>query len=187
MPIELLAQESPTALWRSLVQDAEQGAGARLNEELESYLVFLLMRHLQDARLAENVLALDLLEALARQGTQREQRLRTAGDRCLLLAGLYPEQAQRRLVSLGYFLDVGRHAYDELACQVKGSLAALYRHLAAAFPQLIRVLIQIRRLSGTWRGPDAFARHDLQRAGGKLHDLGFGENCVLLPASALAH
>ncbi len=38
----LLLQPTTTAQWQSLVKDAESSSNLRLNNELESYLVFLL-------------------------------------------------------------------------------------------------------------------------------------------------
>ncbi len=167
MAASILTENAPTALWLDLVRESAQRAGVTLDEELESHLVFVLMRHLGDAGLGARVLALDYLEALLAQGSQRTRALRETGDRCLLIAGLFPEQAQRRRVSPGYFLDLGITAYTAEAELVGKALAALYRHLAAAFTALVRALVELRRLSGDWQGLDAFARHALGRADGR--------------------
>jgi len=132
-------------LWTDLVHEAERGAATRLDEELESYLVFLLMGHTRDVQLDRNAVALDYLLARAESGTRLKQELREVGDRCLLLAGLYPEQAERRLVSIRYFLELGSHAYDELANALRTGVAELYGHLAQAFARLVRVLMELRR------------------------------------------
>lgn len=160
----ILHDRTPTALWQGLVHEAQARADARLDEELESYLVFVLMRHLGDAELNARALALDYLDALSRRGALREQALRETGDRCLLIAGLYPEQAARRRVSLSYFLDLGSAAYAAEAEQPRSALAALYRHLAEAFARLVRALVELRRLSGEWKGLDALAAHALGRS-----------------------
>ncbi len=157
----ILTDTSTTALWHTLLKDAETRASANLEEDLESYLVFLLMRHQRDDALGQRVLALDWMSSLELQGQARIDALQAVGDRCLLLAGLYPEQANRRLVSLSYFLMMGQSAYDELAAGLKNTMSKLYHHLANAFVGLVRVLIEIRKLSGAWIGPDAFARHAL--------------------------
>lgn len=167
MTAAILTEAAPTALWRDAVREAAQRADVALDEELESYLVFVLMRHLGDAELGARVLAIDYLEALLASGSQRAQALRDTGDRCLLIAGLFPEQAQRRRVSLGYFLDLGIAAYTAEAEHARTALAALYRHLAAAFATLVRALVELRRLSGDWQGLDALARHALGRADGR--------------------
>ena len=141
----ILTDLPQTALWTALVQEAEDGAATRLSEELESYLVFLLMGHLRDVELRHQVMALDYLLARCDAGTRGKQQLRDVGDRCLLLAGLYPEQAERRLVGVDYFLDVGSRAYGELAHALKAAVADLYEHLAHAFSRLVRVLMELRR------------------------------------------
>jgi hypothetical protein len=159
-----------TNLWHDLVREGEQRARQPLGEDAESYLVFTLMRHHRDAPLAHRTMALELLEALQRSGRRREDELRDVGDRCLLLAGLYPELAQRRRVDLGYFIALGRGAYAQLADELRAAIAALYAQLAQDFDRLVRVLLAVRTLSGEWRGPDAFARHDLALASAPTAD-----------------
>ncbi len=154
----ILTGDSSTQLWHELVREGEARAHAALGEELESYLVFTLMRHYRDAPLAHRVMALELLEALQRDGGQRRDELRDVGDRCLLIAGLYPELARRRRVPLRYFLELGQGAYDQLAQELQRALAALYAQLARAFNELVRVLVELRRLSGEWAGLDPLER-----------------------------
>ncbi len=158
---DILTRESATALWQELVRDAESKAGRTLGEDLESYLVFTLMRHYRDAPLAHRVVAVEWLEALQHEGRQRSDELRDVGDRCLLIAGLYPELAQKRRVPLSYFVDVGRSAYDQLASELRVALAALYAELARAFAQLVRVLVEIRQLSGAGNPLAPLDRHAL--------------------------
>lgn len=149
-----LADGTATDLWQGVVRDAEERAGQNLDESLESYLVFMLLRHQRDGHLGQRIIALEWLNALERGARQREAGLRDVGDRCLLLAGLYPEQAERRLVSLDYFVDIGRSAYDHLSVQLRAGLAELYGQLARAFSELVRILVEVRRLSGQWSGLD---------------------------------
>ncbi len=164
---DILTHDSATALWHELVRDAEAKAGRSLGEDLESYLVFTLMRHYRDAPLAHRVVALEWLEAMQREGRQRSDELRDVGDRCLLIAGFYPELAQRRNVPLSYFVEVGRGAYDQLAIELRAALSDLYAQLARAFAQLVRVLIEVRQLSGEWRGLQPLDRHALALHGGE--------------------
>jgi hypothetical protein len=178
---DILTRESATALWQELVRDAESKAGRTLGEDLESYLVFTLMRHYRDAPLAHRVVAIEWLEALQREGRPRRDELRDVGDRCLLIAGLYPELAQRRRVPLEYFIDVGRSAYDQLACELRAALAELYAQLARGFAQLVRVLVEVRRLSGEWRGLAPIDRHALALAGG---DADAFAGAVVVPAGS---
>jgi len=139
--------DSQTALWVDLVHEAEHDASAPLGEELESYLVFLLIAHMRDTHLHRNAIAIDYLLAKAQPGKRHREELRTVGDRCLLLAGLYPEQAQQRMVGLDYFISMGSQAYNELAHALRATVADLYQHLARAFARVVRVLLEVRRRS----------------------------------------
>lgn len=141
----ILTDAPPLALWTDLVREAESALGMRLDEELESYLVFLLIAHTRDVHLHGNAVAIDYLVARAATGVRHKEELRQVGDRCLLLAGLYPEQAERRLVSVGYFLTLGGRAYDELSAALRAGMAELYGRLARAFARLVRVTLEVRR------------------------------------------
>lgn len=140
----LLTGNSPTELWHDLVRQGEERAQRRLDEDTEAYLVFTLMRHYRDVPLAHRTMALEWLHALDQAGRDRQDGLRDVGDRCLLLAGLYPQLAERRRVNLGYFIELGRGAYDQLAGELRDALAALYRELACCFEDLVRVLLAVR-------------------------------------------
>ena len=172
------------ALWTDLVHDAEQGAATRLDEELESYLVFLLMGHTRDVQLGRNAVAFDYLLARAESGRRLKQELRDVGDRCLLLAGLYPEQAERRLVSTRYFLDLGSRAYDELSNALSAGIAELYDRLAHAFAQLVRVLLELRR---QMRDIAPLVLHELVTAGQGLDRDPRFPGVVLLSGDATTH
>lgn len=166
MPLKL-ASGSPTQLWHDLIREGEQRAHARLPEDAESYLVFTLMRHYRDAPLGHRIMALELLGALLKDGKQREQELRDVGDRCLLIAGLYPELARKRRVSLDYFIQLGQGAYDQLGRELRAALSTLYAHMAARFAELVRVLLAVRQLSGEWQGLDPLQHHELELVSGR--------------------
>lgn len=127
-------------LWRELVRDAEDRAGRSLDEWRESYLVFVLLRHQQDGALLARTQALDWLSAQEQVGTSRADALRDVGDRCLLIAGLFPGLAERRRVSVDYYVAMGRGAYDEVANCTRAGYADLFAGLAQDYPDLVRVL-----------------------------------------------
>jgi hypothetical protein len=180
----ILTDVPQTALWVDLVREAEDGAAIKLDEELESYLVFVLMGHTRDLQLHGNVMALDYLLARTQRGTQRKQELRDVGDRCLLLAGLYPEQAERRLVSVEYFLAMGSRAYDELSTALKAAVADLYCHLAKAFARLVRVLMELRRHT---RDIAPLLLHEVRTSGQHSEADPLFPGAVLLSGSAMRH
>lgn len=131
-------------LWQTLIDEGAQRRGIRLDEQEASYLGFVLLRHQRDAQFAAHTLALDWLEAQDRVGTQRADALRDVGDRCLLVAGLFPRLAERRRVPRDYFLALGQDAYDGVARCTRAGYGALFAQLAQAFVRLAETLAGMR-------------------------------------------
>jgi hypothetical protein len=128
------------ALWHDLVRDGEAHAGIALGESMQSYLVFVLMRYLRDSGLAAHVLALDWLAAAEQTGRVRADALRDVGDRCLLIAGRFPDLAVRRRVTADYFATLGCSAYHGVAETARDGHAVLFAELARGFGRMVRVL-----------------------------------------------
>ncbi|MCH9769988.1 MAG: hypothetical protein K0U12_03830 [Gammaproteobacteria bacterium] len=103
------------AEWHDLVLEAEQQCGMQLNEELQNYLIITLDSYTTDKKLTKNILALEFFDSLQQTGKQGVQQLRIVGDQCLLLAGLFPESAERKNVSPAYFTQIGEQAYAIIA------------------------------------------------------------------------
>lgn len=147
----LMLHPTPTAQWQALLMEAEAAAHIPLDEELESYLVFMLMRHTGDGDLAARTLALDYLNGVAEPGRVGDERLQEVGDQCLILSGLYPLRARRRLVRLRYYVDLGRSAYSMAADGVERyghAVAELLVRLARNFVSLRDVLQAMGELDG---------------------------------------
>lgn len=145
---DLILEPTTTAQWQRLIREAASTSAHELGEELESYLVFLLMRFCRDPALTKRVMAIEFLESLHAQGQLRNAALRDVGDQCLLFAGIFPRLARRRMVKISYFVDLGRSAYHELSEFVSLSAAELYRELCAAFVSLMEVLHHMCELKG---------------------------------------
>lgn len=146
-------QPTTTALWHALVNEAELAADQPLDTELESYLVYLLMRYTDRPEIARQVMALDFLASQLASGQLREDRLRDVADACLLYSGLYPQRAERRRVRASYYVDLGRSAYMQLSGITLQQIATLYNRLSDSFVQLMDVLSAIRRFH---RKPDRY-------------------------------
>lgn len=140
---KIVIEPTATAQWQSLVSEAETAASLQLDETLESYLVFTLMRFTQRPELTDSILALEFLDSIQSQGQQQHDQLRDVGDKCLLLSGLFPLTAKRRLVSLGYFVNLGRSAYQQLHDKIHG----FYGQLANDFVPMMDVLHAIREIN----------------------------------------
>ena len=130
---EYVIHPTSIAQWHSLVCEAEQAAKIYLDEELQSYLVFALMRFLNKPDIAGKILALDYIESLLSSGQRKQNQLRDVGDVCLIHAGLFPRRAKRKRVSDSYFVELGSGAYHHLSEVVENKLAELYHRLSLSF------------------------------------------------------
>src|SRR5690554_4533550 len=140
-----IRQGAAAELWQSLVREGSQRSGQPLEEMQESYLVFMLLRHQGDAHLLASTQGLGFLEAQQPGYSLRADALRDEGDRCLLIAGLYPEYARRR-VGVGYFIDLGRGAYRDVADASRAGYAELFALLSDTYHALVRTLQAVRGL-----------------------------------------
>lgn len=146
--MQTITQGTQAELWQALVREGYERSGQVLEEMRESYLVFVLLRHQRDAHLLARTQALEWLHAQAQTGSLRADALRDVGDRCLLIAGLYPALAERRRVSVEYFVDLGRGAYQGVAECSRAAYAALFEQLASSYRELVRALRAVREVGG---------------------------------------
>jgi hypothetical protein len=140
MPEQALRTGAATQLWFELVREGESRMHLRLPDEVESYLVFVLQRHQHDARLGGRTIALECLHGLELAGQARTDALRDVGDRCLLIAGLFPRLARRRNVPPGYYAALGQAAYAEVAVLARAGYRELFAQLARRFDAMRCVL-----------------------------------------------
>jgi len=142
----LFVDQQATAQWHDLVKEAEAFNGVSLDEELESYLVFLLMRYTGKPELAAKVMALDYLHGAQTAGSERREKMRDVGDQCLLYSGLFPKRAEKRRVRVSYYVDLGRSAYQNVAEAAQAAMAEMFTHLAESFVSLMDTLQAMRSM-----------------------------------------
>jgi hypothetical protein len=145
---ELVLYPTTTAQWHALVNDAQLECALELGDELESYLVYLLMRFSTRPDLAHSVMALKFLEGMTNEGRVRALHMRDVGEQCLLLSGLFPRRAQRRRVKLSYFVELGQGAFYDLAGRAQDELAQLYAAICQYFVKMMDVLQAMRQMGG---------------------------------------
>lgn len=141
---QLILHPTDISQWYALVNEAQASTQLVLNENTESYLVFLLMRFSQGVKLIESVIALDFLESY--QGNRHHQceRLKEVGDKSLLFCGLFPGMAKKRHVSLEYFADMGQAAYLSVGELQDSQSGELFFQLSAQFLSLQHILQAMR-------------------------------------------
>jgi len=147
MSKRFILESSELSQWHTLVQEAEQDYGCQLDEELQSYLVFTLMRFASNKQLNSKALALDYLAAHHLPNHLHNEQLRNIGDQCLLVSGLYPQSTIKRHVNVSYYVDLGRSAYHHIGGATQHAMAELYQHLAESFILLMDLLQTIRQYS----------------------------------------
>ncbi len=140
----LVLHPTDISQWYALVNEAQASTHLVLNENTESYLVFLLMRFSQGPKLIESVIALDFLESMHKPKQQQFELLRDVGDKSLLFCGLFPGVAEKKRVSLNYFSDMGQMAYLTIGELRESQSAELYFQLSAQFLSLQQVLRAMR-------------------------------------------
>jgi hypothetical protein len=133
-------KEKVFVLWQEVIKNAESRCAVTLKVELESYLISMLVRHTDKPHLSKQVFATAFLEALQLNEHQRHLSLQQVGDQCLLFAGLFPLAAEKRLVKISYFVNLGQSAYSAISQRTND----LFGSLAFQFVVLMDVLQSIR-------------------------------------------
>ncbi len=153
--------ESNIAQWQRLVLEAQEITQSPLSEDLESYLVFMLMRNINNSDINSKVMAVEYINSIKSHGTERELRLREVGDQCLLFSGLFPQRAQRRHMKVKYYVDLGRTAYLHLAEDLTAGVAKLYQQLSDSFVYIMDTLLAIRSMTEKQQQQDVLLAFEL--------------------------
>lgn len=146
---KLILQPNEMSQWYALVNEAQVATRVILNENTESYLVFLLMRFLHGPKLIESVVALDFLSAMHTNPHRQIELLIDVGDKSLLCCGLFPGLAKKRHVSLEYFVGIGQSAYLTVGELYENKTGDLYLQLGEQFLSLQKILCAMRNENNT--------------------------------------
>ncbi len=107
---------------------------------VESYVVELLSGFTTATHVVrESIYLNDLLrKALDSEGLIRKEYLRATGDIALFVSGIFPDrlESRRNWFNLGYYIDIGQEAYDNIDTDI-------FDELAIKFPELVEVLNEV--------------------------------------------
>lgn len=134
----LLSERNTLNLWQEVVQQAAFQHTIALNQELEMYLISLLMRYTNQPELLKRIMAINFLQAQHKRPQERIQALQRVGDECLLITGLFPFIPRKRLVTVSYFVSLGQSAYSAISYQHD-----VFNTLAVQFVSVMDVLRSI--------------------------------------------
>lgn len=153
-----------TRLWVDLLKEGQRRARVSLTETEESYTVFMLQRFTRKTDLLALTLALAFLEHEQEPAMQRQDSLWETADTGLLVAGLFPERAKRKNVSVSYFTDMSQICFFELASicdRLKHpGEACMYREIGAGVERVAYVLYCTRRKNTTMQ--EIFAQYGIR-------------------------
>ncbi len=136
------------------VEGAERELNIKLHPNTKLYLLNLLKElssnedFLHTDIIGDRPLSIVMLEALHKSLFERLRNLKIVGDLALIFSGLFPEYRTRRLVDIGYFMDIGKRSYFMLSdiysqYKSKQALFILYSQLVTDFKCLIDILTEI--------------------------------------------
>ena len=144
----------PQDFFRELVTEALDHQQVKVEPETEFYLVNLLNQFMTTDNLfprdgkgnvREEPLAILVKEALE-QPAKRHQSLlfRHLGDVSLYVAGFFHESLSRKLVNVGYYIDMGGTAYQQVAARSEeDKLRRMFGELAEKFARCVNVLAEV--------------------------------------------
>ena len=134
-----------TALWHALVGEAQAVTGYTLDQETEAYLVTTLMRFIGNINQTnrEHNSSMDRLDEFMDTGKIRYENMQDIADQCLIFAGLFPDYAGQKQISINYFVELGQGTYLELAA---GNFDNVYAHMSRDFVKLMDVLQSLREI-----------------------------------------
>ncbi len=144
--MQILHNSTTTALWHDIIHEAEDQCDIHLKEDLESYLVFLMIRYTTKPHIINQIVATEFLTGIGLKFTERHQLLQAVGDKCLIYTGLFPKIAEKRLVQLSYFVKLGQSSY----ANISKTHNDLYGGLAKQFVSLMDVLQALRQYSNKY-------------------------------------
>lgn len=136
----LLHHPTTMALWYEIIHEAGTTCDISLRDELESYLVHLMMRYTSDPNIVRQMIAMDFMTGMNQRYRQKQRTLQEVGDHCLIISGLFPGLAKKRLVTLDYYVNIGRTSYSTISV----SDHDLYAGLSKDFVLLMDILQSLR-------------------------------------------
>ena len=113
--MKILTESTDKALWARAFQEAQLEAQVILQEEVSSYLVLMLMRYIVFSQLTQQVIAINFLKSIQSSANIQKAALQNVGDQCLIITGFFPGMAEKKHISLRYYIDIGQMSYSMIS------------------------------------------------------------------------
>ncbi|WP_116963236.1 hypothetical protein [Fastidiosibacter lacustris] len=136
----MLVPKTSTEAFYQLIVDGQNMTGITLDHDLEAFMVYALLRNIDNIELKEIVFAHALLSDLNENNMRKLEEIL---DCSLIYAGWYPKRAEKFGLSSCYYSDIGKFASSELARyyeKLRSSCQSTYAKIAWQFDKLVMVL-----------------------------------------------
>jgi len=127
----LLNSSTPLSLWQNIIHEAERSCRTPLQTELEAYLVFLMVRFTNRPEMVKQIMATEFITGLNLGPHHKQTVLQQVGDKCLIYTGLFPHRAEKKLVKISYFVNLGQSAYLNISNNTNDIYGLLSKHFVA--------------------------------------------------------
>ena len=143
----LVRNESSVEYFRELVESTMQRQHLSARQLTSFYLVNLLAGFVHFDRLSaagdDEPLGVRFVKALQEAGVRQRDELRQLGDLSLFISGFFADSLRRSLVDIGYYIQLGEHAYGSLARQGGGTFGEVFDELSGKFLAFVDVLGEV--------------------------------------------
>lgn len=143
----LFRNETPSELFRDLVESAMANQHLDAREHTSFYLVNLLTACVQPDRAPgrdeDMGLGVRLVQALQAAGLAQRDGLRQVGDESLFISGFFGDSLNRSLVDVDYYIQLGECAYGCLARRERECLGEVFDELSGKFTAFVDVLGEV--------------------------------------------
>ena len=135
-------------VWHHVINRACDNNHIVLAPALKHYLLMTITHYQAAENLHDELLGGNLLKASTLPSMKKKALLRETGDRCLIMAGFFPNKHKAMHVSRGYFVQVGKTAYRYIAYDrnMKKLDSELYEQLDQNFLTLVYIIRQFNKL-----------------------------------------
>ena len=143
--MNIIYEKTALGAFYKLVQEGQDKIGVSLEQDLEAFLVFALLRNMDQIYLKDVNFALEILDAIQ---TTHINQLEVILDKSLIIGGLYPKRVSKLGVSPNYIYGVGMMACDHLVAyykKIRSGYADIYNKIKRRFEILIVLLQSLRR------------------------------------------
>ena len=141
--MSIIIETNATEAFYNLITEAEKNSGIFLEQDLQAFVVYALLRNIHNHRLKELVFAEALLSAVDKPDIKKVE---SVVDQALIYAGMFPKRAHKIGVSKHYYHDIGVTASVWLSnhyAKLRSSYYEVYDRVGKNFNNLVRVLASL--------------------------------------------